>query len=102
VDQIDAIRQLVRATSAEGLPSLIGALESVKAEAWARLSVPLAADVPRETNENVSVEEAARRLGISDRWLYKNAGRLPFVRRIGRRLLCSTRALANWNDRQRG
>ena len=92
---------LVRETAASELPALIGALEAAKAQAWGRLALPAPAPV-RAADENVSVEEAARRLGVSDRWIYKHADRLPFVRRIGRRVLCSARALAEWNERQRG
>lgn len=33
----------------------------------------------------LTVDEAAERLGMSVTWLYKNAARLPFTRRIGQR-----------------
>jgi excisionase family DNA binding protein len=83
------------------LPAFLGALEAAKAEAWGRLTVSQPVTLTN-ADENVSVEEAARRLGVSNRWIYKHASRLTFVRKIGRRVLCSARALAEWNDRQRG
>jgi excisionase family DNA binding protein len=82
------------------LPALLGVLAQAQAVALARLTQPHPV-VASPPDENVSVEEAARRLGVSDRWLYKNADHLPFVRRIGRRVLCSARALSEWNGRQR-
>jgi hypothetical protein len=98
-----AVQSLARTTPVGDLPALLGALEAVKAEVWCRLaSPPPSPAISRPPDENVSVEEAGRRLGISDRWIYKHADRLPFVRKIGRRVLCSARALAEWNDRQRG
>lgn len=38
---------------------------------------------------NISVQEAARRLGISPRFIYRNARELPFIVGIGRRVLCA-------------
>jgi predicted DNA-binding transcriptional regulator AlpA len=39
----------------------------------------------RVCDDLLKVEEAARRLGMSPTWVYKNAARLPFTHRIGRR-----------------
>jgi predicted DNA-binding transcriptional regulator AlpA len=35
----------------------------------------------------VDVREAARLLAMSPGWVYRNAGRLPFTRRVGTRSL---------------
>ena len=53
-------------------------------------------------DKNISVEEAAGRLGVSKDWLYKNASKLPFAVRIGRRLLFSNRGLERWNHQRQG
>jgi len=93
---------LVADASAEDLPSLIGQLEAAKAAAWARLALAqwTAAQRIEPRDDNLTVSEAAKRLGVSAQWLYGNAGKLPFMRRIGRRVLCSARGLEQWNGRQ--
>jgi predicted DNA-binding transcriptional regulator AlpA len=50
------------------------------------------------TDQNLSAEDAARRLGVSADWLYKT--KLPFKVKIGRRVLFSATGLEKWN-RQR-
>lgn len=70
------------------LPEVIGALETAKARAWARLTAPPAvAPSPSHGDSTVDVDEAARLLGMSRSWVYRHAGRLPFARRVGRRSL---------------
>jgi hypothetical protein len=49
---------------------------------------------------NISVEEAARSLGVSPSWLYKNRGELPFVGRIGRRVVCSAAGVERYRRRR--
>jgi excisionase family DNA binding protein len=71
----------------EELPDLIGRLEEAKATAWARLTAPVAA--PTEHDELLSVTEAARRLGISQDYLYRRQKEYPFTRRQGRKVLFS-------------
>jgi excisionase family DNA binding protein len=43
-------------------------------------------------DENVDVEEAARRLGVSARFIYRHQRELPVVR-MGRRLVLSSRGI---------
>jgi predicted DNA-binding transcriptional regulator AlpA len=91
---------IVREAGPEDLPRLIGDLEAAKAAAWARLAIPAAAKTTEAgptADMNVDAREAARRLGISRDWLYRNATRLPFTVRIGRRVLFSTPALERWS-----
>ena len=97
------LRGLVEGAALEALPDLIGDLEAAKARAMARLTSPAAARpvMGADLEGNVSVEEAARRLAVSDRWVYSHAKSLPFVRRIGRRVVCSARGVAEWSARQR-
>jgi predicted DNA-binding transcriptional regulator AlpA len=70
------------------LPEVIGALETAKARAWARLTVPPAV-APSATHGDatVDVDEAARLLGMSRSWVYRHASRLPFACRVGGRAL---------------
>jgi len=48
------------------------------------------------------VGEAATQLGVSVSWLYRRSSKLPFVVRIGRRLLFSARGLDRWNRQRTG
>ena len=70
------------------LPEVVGALETAKARAWARLTAPpTAASAPADSDATVDVDEAARLLGMSPSWVYRHARRLPFARRVGGRAL---------------
>ena len=51
---------------------------------------------------NLSVKEASLRLGMSKDWLYRNASRLPFTVRIGRRVLFSAQGLERWSRQRQG
>jgi excisionase family DNA binding protein len=94
---------LVERARAEDLPRLIGDLEAAKAAAFVRLTAPAAAAArPVLTAGNVSVEEAAKRLGVSPAYVYKNASTLPFVVRIGRRVLCDSAGLDRWARQRPG
>lgn len=92
----------IAAAEIEHLPALLASLSAMLSVVAARLlSGPSGPESPmRECDENLSVQEAARRLGVSKDYLYRHARRLPFARRIGRRLLFSAQGLERWN-RQR-
>jgi excisionase family DNA binding protein len=51
-----------------------------------------------DRDENLTVDEAAQRLGISKDYLYRHD--LPFKVRIGRRVLFSAQGLSRWLDEQ--
>jgi predicted DNA-binding transcriptional regulator AlpA len=53
------------------------------------------------SDRNLSVEEAATRLGLSKAWVYRHGGELPFAVRISRRLLFSERGLEAFLARRR-
>jgi predicted DNA-binding transcriptional regulator AlpA len=96
------LRSLVEGTPAPELPQLIGELEAAKAVAWARLTAR-AADTPEAPHteaRNLSIAEAAKRLGMSRDWLYRHASELPFALRIGRRVVFDSLALERWNRRR--
>lgn len=99
-------RQLLQAVaeaSPSELPALVGALAQAQAVALGRLTTPRPEGHEVDVRDgNISVEEAARRLGVSPSYLYKNARSLPFVVRIGRRLVCSPSRLERWNRARLG
>ena len=88
------VEQLDRAE----LPAVLGDLVELQARVLLRL-----AEVPAVATEdtNVSVEEAARRLGVSVRFCYRRAKELPAVR-MGRRLCFSSRGLDEFIRKRRG
>ena len=48
-------------------------------------------------DRHISVAEAADRIGMSRRWIYRHADTLSFIRRNGSRTVrCSERALERW------
>ena len=101
-DRYAAVLVLARDAPPENLPSVLGRLAEAEAIVRQRLHNLAPSNGPgKQPDEHVSVEEAARRLGISTRFVYKHADRLPFIRRIGRRVLCSSRAIQDWSERQR-
>ncbi len=99
---LDQLRRLVVEATPEDLPSLAGALEEARARCWARLNAPPTNGhaAPPAEDSNVSVATAAGRLGMSPSYIYKNAKSLPFIRRIGSRVLCSAKGLTAWNRRR--
>jgi excisionase family DNA binding protein len=50
----------------------------------------------------LTTEEAARRLGVSEDWLYRRAGRLPFTVRLGRTLRFSALGLDRYISQRAG
>ena len=84
---LQLVLNAARELPAEELPGLIGQLEAAKATAWARLTAPTPTHPERD--ELLSVPEAARRLGVSEDYLYRHSGEYPFTRRQGRKLLFS-------------
>jgi len=65
------------------LPSIIGELEQAKAKAWARLHQPVITPAPEPLADArmIGLDEAAKRLGMSRSWLYRNAATLLFATR---------------------
>jgi predicted DNA-binding transcriptional regulator AlpA len=76
------------------IPTLIGEvaaqeakLNTLKSILAARLAIGGngATGTPQQGADLLDAGEAARRVGMSVGWLYKNAKRLPFTRRVGPR-----------------
>jgi hypothetical protein len=70
--------------------------------ASASLAARMAAEPSEQTahpvpDHNVSVAEAAQRLAVSPTYIYKHVDMLPFTRRIGRRVTCSSSGLERFN-----
>jgi hypothetical protein len=97
--------QLVDDARVEELPQLAGALEAARVRLQLRLVAVVAPTAPRDVApplpRHVSVAEAAQALGVSPGWLY-HTDDLPFVRRLGRRVVVDVRLAAEWLKRQGG
>lgn len=102
--------QSAEALPPEEAPEFIGALESAKAKAWARLIVlgnpsmngSLGGPLVAERDPLLTPEEAARLLGVKVQWLYRHAKRLPFTRRLSRKCLRFSEAgLRKWQAAKR-
>jgi hypothetical protein len=72
------------------LPSFLGAVEEIRVVALARLASP---PVEARLDQLLDVPQAAARLNVSENYLYRNSRRLPFTRRVGRKLLFSSSGL---------
>lgn len=78
-------------TEREKLPDLLGELEVIRATALMRLSAPIA--TPDHHDSLVDIETAAERLGVSRDYLYRNSKQFAFTRRMGRKLVFSSRGI---------
>jgi excisionase family DNA binding protein len=90
--------ELARELPAAELPHLIGELAEIRAVALSRLAAPAA---QASTDRLLDVAEVASVLHVSEDYLYRHSRRLPFARRIGRRLLFSASALDNYLRKQK-
>ena len=80
------------------LPRLLGDLEELRCTAMARLTAP---SLPAAPDTLLDVDDAAVRMGMSPGYLYRHHADLPFSRRIGRRLLFSSRGIDDYLRRRR-
>jgi predicted DNA-binding transcriptional regulator AlpA len=83
--ELQTVLSRVKELPVEDLPRLLGDLEEIRCTAMARLTTP----AQSQADELLSAPEAARRLGISQDYLYRHHRDFPFTRRVGRRLLFS-------------
>ena len=96
----------IQELSRESVPALIGETEALKARLWARLQGP---ESPRGVSSTLSTgdhlltaSEAAERLGVNKRWIYRKADSLPFTRKLsGGTLRFSERGLERWKETRR-
>lgn len=88
----------------DAIPALIGEVETLKARLWARLQAVEVAPAPTPSTNGgpdklLTAEEAAERLSVDKRWVYRKADSLPFTRRLGTGTLrFSSRGLERWKE----
>lgn len=97
------IDDAIAAASPGERAGLVVALSARIAALGAVLTAPPAAEKPpAEEDVNLDVPEAARRLGISERFLYRHWRDYPFACREGRKLLFNSGGLADYMHKQQG
>ncbi len=78
------------------IPALLSQLSAVQSAMAARL-VSADRGEPMSTEDTLlTVDEAAKRLGVSKDWLFRRSRRLPFVIRLGRHLRFSSRGIERY------
>ncbi len=82
----ERVRDLSSVEAADLLLRVVGLQTVLLARALAGQTNGPAPDTPAE-DRLLSPEEAARRLGVTLRWLYRHAKHLPFTRRLSRKAL---------------
>ena len=88
--------------SPQEAPTLLGELERLKALLWIRMMHPSPnhrchSPIEREADHLLTPEEAGRMLGVTPRWLYRHGKRLPFTKRLSRKVLRFSEAgLRRW------
>ena len=98
---VEALEDLARTASIEGLPELIAQIEGLKARLYARLNMP--SQIPAVTRDRLlDVKEAAEKLRRSADWLYRHASELPFVVRDGRLLRFSEQGIETYIRQRMG
>jgi excisionase family DNA binding protein len=91
--ELDAVLRAARSVSTDVLPRFLGDLEAVRAVAWQRLLASSAPTGERSRDYLLDVKEAARRLGVSTKFLYTHSSRYAFTRRVGRHIRFSANDL---------
>jgi len=89
---LQSVLALAKTLLPEELPEFLGELEHVRVTALARITTPAV----ERLDELLDVEETARRMNVSTNYLYHAHRTLPFARRVGRKLLFSSRGLDSY------
>lgn len=92
----DNLGRGLAALPVEGLPTFLGDLARLEAEARLRLNAARQTSGPALEDRLIDVKEAAGRLGMSGSKLYKTADDFPFTIRSGRALRFSSLGISKW------
>ena len=89
---------------AEQIPAALTALVAWQSQLAARLmtaTAPAAISGVDGDDKLLTVEETAKRLRRSTKWIYRRVKTLPFARHLGRSWAFSEQGLEKWLTRQR-
>lgn len=96
--ELKAALDLARTLDAADLPFFVGELETIRCIALMRLCTR---EIKSQTDELLTVSEAARRMAVSKDFIYRNHRKFSFVRREGSRLLFSSNGLDSYLKKSR-
>jgi len=96
--ELESALALAKTLPADALPQLCADLELIRMTCLARIAAPAVLAKP---DELLDVPQAAKRLNVSENYLYRHSRRLPFTRRVGRKLLFSASGLELYLRRAR-
>lgn len=96
--EFQSLLGVVEGLPPDELPRFIGEIEVIRCTALARLT----AAVPQSTQVDhlLPIDQAASRLSVSKDYLYRHNRDFPFTRRIGRKLLFSSKGIEQHIKRQ--
>lgn len=97
--ELQTVLEQARTLPPAALPRLLADLREVEVTALARLTTPLQAPA-LPADELLSVPQTATHLHCSEVYLYKNARKLPFARRLGKKLLFSRNGIEEYLRKQ--
>jgi len=97
-DVLADLRAMIGTLTIDEAADLAGRLETLRLRCVARISAPR----NNCSTEALDIEAVMARTGMSKGYLYREArrGRLPFVRRIGRRVIFDSAGLDRWLARR--
>ena len=96
-ETVRRIAELIQGAPVDELPTIIGQIEALKAEAFARLMAPRpdAGEIGQDPDDRLlTADEAAEMLGQTSRWVRDHRLELPRVKLPGRTLRFSEKRLA--------
>ncbi len=99
------LARAVTEVSPHDAPVFLGHLEQLKATLWIRILGALPSDGQGQGADGdtlIDVTEAARRLSLSEDYLYRHHKRLPFTVRIGKRILFSSKGIERYIRQRQG
>jgi excisionase family DNA binding protein len=103
-DLAAALHQLADVVEQLDVAEIVGKLEALRFRLWTSATNPEPATAAVGSSRGLDVAAVAERTGMSTDWLYREvrAGRLPFARRLGRRVVFDEAGLDRWLDRRAG
>ena len=89
---IPQIEEALANVPSDQVPSVLGELERLRAGLWARLVTPASTAKSHhashsEPDKLLTPGQAAALLNVKVAWLYRNRRRLPFARKLSRKVL---------------
>src|SRR4029453_9054719 len=101
-DLATALRALADRVADLAPAQVVGELEALKFEVWTTANHSPAPE-PTGSSRGLAVTAVVERTGMIKDWLYREArkGRLPFARRLGRRVVFDEAGLTRWLARRR-